>query len=482
MGRIILLIIVQFMFVASSVLGQTREYDLSEFELPDLRRPTLDLDFQFSGNSDRDNFRDYYSMDNRSSNSHGLEINADYNFYLNTDKKQYNTNITLDLSSGISVNKEDSEKIYENKKFNSRLSLDRVNRYYYQEGRFYEINANIGYFYQWDKNLEYKDRRYAFSGSIPLKIGLGRLEYVTDARHAMYIFDELADEGRLSEKPDKAEIEEFANLIARLKNKRFFDSRIRRIEELKGLDSALVAGGFTDQTDARYFTTLNDYWVYGGRPERQSGTRYSLAFIPGYYLSGFKRNPETDTTDAQTIDEERRAYSLNAGVQYERRKPVNRYWQNDITVYGFVGIYNAREQQDEGENESKLPNLNVTYSQSWGYYPNTRTSMNLAYSLKYARIFDKADEENNISSANRSGFRGGLSFGVHYYISPKLRLNVSGNLSYYWHDPEDNDYMMLSNQIGTIDRFNPTKFYWRDWDLKDRLGSHYNVSLKYSLF
>ena len=124
----------------------------------------------------------------------------------------------------------------------------------------------------------------------PVKFGNGRIEQVQDARQAVYIYKELSKADRMS--PDKTDeqILEFAKLISQLKNKRFFDSRLRRIAEIESVDSFFTAKNYIKESDATYFTTLNDYWEYGNGPVRSSGTRFSVALLPGYYFYDYNNN------------------------------------------------------------------------------------------------------------------------------------------------------------------------------------------------
>jgi hypothetical protein len=98
----------------------------------------------------------------------------------------------------------------------------------------------------------------------------------------IYIYDELARIGRSGTTKNDNEVVELAELISRLNNERFFDARLRRMEEIESVDSFLLANDHVIQQDARYFTTLNDFWIYGNAPVRNSGNRISLVFLPGY--------------------------------------------------------------------------------------------------------------------------------------------------------------------------------------------------------
>ena len=171
-------------------------------------------------------------------------------------------------------------------------------------------------------------------------MGKGRIEPVQDARQAIYLFDELSKIQRSS--PDKSEeqIIEFAKLISQLKNKRFFDARLRRIAELERLDSFLISNKYISKQDAKYFTTLSDLWAYGDRPSRNSGTRFSGTIRPGYYFYNYSKKEGEPYVDAGKFNIN--ALLLDGGFEFNHEKPINLFWQNSINFNCFVGIIESR--------------------------------------------------------------------------------------------------------------------------------------------
>ncbi|MCG6190425.1 hypothetical protein K5G00_23585 [Maribellus maritimus] len=91
----------------------------------------------------------------------------------------------------------------------------------------------------------------------------------------IYIFEDLFENDRLNRLPGENEILQLANQIAQLRNQRFFDSRLRRIYEIETLDSLINHLGLVNESDATYFTSLNDMWLYGDEI-RYSGTRFQF--------------------------------------------------------------------------------------------------------------------------------------------------------------------------------------------------------------
>ena len=219
--------------------AQLNNFDLSKYKLPDLERRTLETDFNFSENNGINSSSDQDAR--RVSNSFSNYIFLGYDYYLNTAEIQRNSEVNIDLSSNIYRNNEDKEIRNKNFHIEPSISFQSNNRKYFT--RKYFLEYDIEAFYQLEKSkahLNYdntiyenrKEREHYFITSFPLKIGKGRIEPIQDARHAIYIFDELSKIDRML--PDKTndEIIEFASFISKLKNERFFDSRLKRIAEM----------------------------------------------------------------------------------------------------------------------------------------------------------------------------------------------------------------------------------------------------------
>ena len=91
-----------------------------------------------------------------------------------------------------------------------------------------------------------------------LGLGFGRIEDVTDARQAIYMLEALHKNGVLSRQLSNEEVVALAQKISSEKNKRFFDSRLHKIDEISAVDSFFVASKALSKNDASYFTALYD--------------------------------------------------------------------------------------------------------------------------------------------------------------------------------------------------------------------------------
>jgi hypothetical protein len=286
--------------------------------------------------------------------------------------------------------------------------------------------------------------------------------------------------------PDKtdADIMEFAKLISELKNRRTFDFRKRRIAELEALDSFLVSNDYLQDDDIRYFTTLYDFWAYGSRQIRKSGTRFSAGVIAGldYRYNNYlnSRGPDRESEYGFTT------FPLSGGVELRHEKPISLAWQNSILINAFYGVVEGdlSDKTNSDDVTLKLPHLKVGFSNNIGYYPNTRTDINFTYSFQYVKLFDEGNVEKKIIGIGSKGFKASTDLAINYYISPRFRLNLTSSLFYVWQDSEDMVKINFQNPGDTSFLFtsNSTSYY-NSIPFRERELQHdFRVGLLYSIF
>ncbi len=286
-----------------------------------------------------------------------------------------------------------------------------LNQLYYSGKHFLIYNAIANYSGNYSKITKtqipdistYKSSEFNFSPEVGL--GIGRIERVEDARQAFYILEEFKKNNVLKREMNKEEIFEFAQLISKVKNKRFLDSRLHRIDEITTLDNYLKSNGILSNEDALYFTSLYDMWDYGALYNRSSGWEIALKVSPNYY------SKEYNETNFDTLT---KAYGVNSSVSLNYSKPAKLNWQHDISVNTHFGIYNFTQ----GENDMKLyylPGSEISYKLN--YYPTTRTNLyaETGYKLNYQQSKDETTK--NFSQLFF------LSTGVNYYISQNVRMS-----------------------------------------------------------
>lgn len=425
-------------------MAQMHNFDLSRYKLPNFERRALETNFNLHGQNFQGKIQDHPIFGDQKSTNNNYYSNfyLDYHHILNTASKQKETQMGLNFSSDFYKSKGNNQQFTTNR-IQPSLYYRGVNRRYYSGLMFYETNLDLNYQYHrnainiknsGDPTNKNKMRNQTLSASVPLKWGLGRIEQVQDARHAIYLFDELAQIDRVN--PDKTDeqIIEFASLISQLKNKRFLDARLRKIAELESVDSFLLAKNYLNQQDGRYFATLNDYWTYGNSPMRQSGTRYAAVVTPGYYI--FDHYSPDNGSYYTPSDYTLSAFLLNGGFELRREKPLNLLWQNSIDLHGYAGIIEGKFKNDilSSDYKIRIPNIRLGYFQTFGYYPNTRTDIKFGYSAQYVKLFDKTDAQNDIVGFEEQGIKLATNLSVNYYFSPQLRFNLTSSFFYAWQE------------------------------------------------
>ena len=496
MKRIVFILLV-FSFVTFTKAQTSGEYDLSEYALPDLELQTLDFKFGLGGNGSGQQYNPDYEIGNNDyyHQSHGLSLQSDYSLYRNNRKQQLNLEAGFSLGGGVNKRSENDKLLFKERHFGPSLSLRLNSRFYLNDKLFYgadpELRTNYNIHKEKSRNddgdlLEDNINRSYVDILLPLKVGVGRIENVTDARQAIFILEALKDNGHLSRTASKDEITAFAGLISETRNLRFFDNRIQKMKELEALDSYLKENGFAEGNHISYFTTLMDYWNYGRPVPMGAGNRFSLVVAPGYRIY----NSVSDEPGTLVDDKSRTTYkSLQAGMKFGHTKPYGLHWHHFFSFEAFAGWlkYDSGHPDDPGSpiREQSHPNLQIHHVHSLNYYMNTRTTVRLGYDISYTHFIDDSQPENDVLSTSGDVVSGNISLDAYYYISPKLRLSFDSRLRYFWQDLADEgmdmgDWTTDHKDVYTFYPVTDLQYAYKGY--QKRFNFNYNLSLRYSLF
>jgi len=424
--------ILSFLILGAPALlfAQLDSFNLATYKLPVIK--THRLDFNLSGNN-RNSVRWEKSRGNVDTkngyNDFAGDFGAVYSFYGNSEKYQGEQSLSISASASSS----DHDPVYKERSFKTNLTAHSVNRSYLTKRQFIEYDLEL---YSYIDNRKWGTDVFSNGNtscnldfSIPLYYGVGRIEQVQDARLAIYILEDMEKSGRISRIPDDEEILEFARLISQTKNKRFFDSRMKRIWEIETIDAWLQSKKLIKSTDANYFTRLYDNWMYAADPVRESGRRFSIGLIPALGASRSYTFAIPDTLISHPYHGFR---SITGVIRHEGDKPINLYWQTGhlFEVTGYWRQSNTYYVNDTNRYQVKEAYLSgrVQYNLSW--YPNTRTYLKLNAGIEgmYFPIIDNSD--NDPQQHTNYDIYPNISMNFHYYISPQLQIDLSGNLSY----------------------------------------------------
>ncbi|MFA5971268.1 MAG: hypothetical protein WC780_02860 [Lentimicrobiaceae bacterium] len=449
-----------FVLSLKNSLAQNTTFKLSDYKNPDYFYQTLDLNFGLNSNlfGSRYSEAENYANNSLSLNSQAAAI---YSRYLNSTNSQGEIHVAFNggIGSGNSNSKDSNSSTLDeskNKSFNhaERIDIDGLHRFYNEKQNYIELNGSL--YISNTHNLSNSKSYYSGAATASeetgqqnldnilygsILIGKGRIEQVQDARMALYLLDDLYGLKREKRSVSNQEVNELAQLITRLKYKRFFDNRLRKIAEITAIDSFMQQKGIVNVTDATYFTSLNDSWGYSNNPVRYSGHRIYTGLDANFryiYNNEYLENilPD-DLTNARTTKEKIAGLYLVLGYTYE--KPTSRKWQNSAGIRGTIGYHQNSENRiirndpnpDTEENfySEMFPSIGFNVDYGFGYYPSSRTWLTLNWWLSsgWDKVLggdlreDKEDISNNFHTST------GPQINAYYYLSEKLRLSFSYN-------------------------------------------------------
>jgi hypothetical protein len=452
------------LFMLASFQGSAQEsFKLSDYKNPDYTYRMLDFDFNLDGYNSI--FKDNFSNDLYNSSAFtrfNASLNPTYNARKNTARYQGFQTARLEIAPAWAYDRNTNESpvFQENVSKSGGSSFDfsaqSTNLFYNQKQQFVELGFNLQSEIGFGKtkkeslptsypfNYKTTNQGSLFSIGIPVAVGMGRIEEVQDARLAVYILEDLEKSGDLTRRPDADEILELAHFITSIKNKRYFDQRLRHISEITAVDSLLDAMGLKAKSGASYYTLLNDNWSHSAGPVRSSGSRLSFGFSPTFrfqpskhidYFNDSIANQFQLSNYKNELDETRTVTGLHLYAQYALEKPINLYWQNSTYFSAGYSIWKEEVKTKSLANEVVIKDetikdtsrrLYISASNTVGYYPNNRTSIRMgAYAAYFHSFFEYPEDDNDAYSFSPSSISAGISALADYYVSPRLRINIT---------------------------------------------------------
>lgn len=422
--------------LVTSLFAQDKSFDLSKYKTPFYKRQELTTSFDLSGhkngyttdlyqNGDITQSTDYSTSDFASN------INLNYHYIFNSRKKIIEVNSELAPEYQYQSNKQGTDQTKTNY-FEMNFNFNGQANYYLTEDRFFlllEPSFQMHPTYQkTESSSSYKDKSNYYDASFGIGAGLGRIEPVSDLWQSYYILKKLETKGLLNRNLTDDDIFEFAKTATQLKNKRFFDFRLRKISELETLDSLTHKQGLISDNSVGYITTLNDYWNFATIPDRYAGRELKLIVTPEYWESISQTNDEAKDKSHGT--------RLRPSINFRCHKPQNLYWDRIVHI-------NLTENMILDQPNEEIPSnyLLTNASIGWNYYPNFRTTAGVY--LYYSGQESPKQQENDYKKfwRNRFGVGGNLT----YYISPQLQ--ISSHISCYYNHKDESYNLTQKNEI-----------------------------------
>jgi len=463
-----------FVFITANLNAQINSFDLSTYINPVFKLQMLNFNFNLSGNGSN---QQYSNANSPNYSSFYMTGNAGVTYELIKNNENFQGSDLLTLSTGGNKQNQTDGTNWLSKEedYTSNLHYAGANRFYFAPKQFFEMDLQINanqYFYNNNfidnNNTNFSNTTIYHQSNlnidIPLLYGIGRVEQVQDARLAAYILDDLSKKGKFGKQITNSDILEFAKLISKLKNTRFFDSRIYYMQELAAVDSFLRTNDLL-KDDIQSFGIINDDWGYGAGPSRASGSRFSFGIEPAF---GFSH------TDYYLPFVNNTIYEIYADLNYVYNRPINLYWQNDFNISTKFGLFKTSP-KPIGDTQ-KGENLLISPGYALGWYPNTRTSIYFNVNGNYDRDF-YTSTNGTYGNQNLSSYYlyGALGLTLQYYFSPQLQLNASYSFQYYFYkNGYQNDmYIFATNNFGNTN-YNP--------GFQSKAYNTFNITLTYSLF
>ncbi len=410
--------------------SQLNKFDLSSYKLPDILTRKLDFQFDFNGSQSRSN----YWNDSTSSKKRNSILNGDFNLsyeqFRNSEKYQGSLKTDFSLVAQNSWRYEEDTTIRNN--IDPTLNFQTINRFYKDNKHFYELSLifNTG------RSSYTYTKGYHTKVDANFLMGMGRIEPIEDARLAVYILQDLLENGKLLRTPNSDEVLRIAEKISELKKKRFFDHRNRKIYELRSMDSLFKGMGIIKDNDIGYFTVLNDNWSYSTGPARWSGSRLSAGIKISEDITFYKYG----MSEIENNFWKRYITTPTFGPMFQARwdKPINLHWQRKISLRSIVYLTSIQMITDalKEDGQALMTYWDNKFDMGYNYYPNSRTSLGFIGGFDFESSFNDWDQGFPIE------IRPFLNLSVEYYFSSQLRMNIAVNSRFgysnlhpsYWHE------------------------------------------------
>ncbi|MFT5822103.1 MAG: hypothetical protein ACI8ZM_003359 [Crocinitomix sp.] len=414
---------------AYSQLSNEKKYDfLKNYKAPDFKQRRLSIDFDLGGGNNA-----LYST-----KAGYFSENTSLRYYQYANTQKYQGNFLGYFQSRINWDKSDLGTSFYSA---TGLGLRTTNRFYFKSNWFVGVHGDmqLGHLYRSDPEPEDME---SFGASVrpSFSIGNGRLEPIQYARNAMDIEKQLKRGNRLTDPYSIADLNKIAERLAVINNVRFYDYRLRRIEQFEAIDATLKEIGGINEFDIAYFAHLADAYLYAQNFRRFSGVRNELGIASLFRF---------DHQFADVEPNNRRTYGSNLYYYLSYNLPQSYGFQHTFFTSAIAGIMEYDHSGLEVPYSEGNAWVNVGYE--LGVYPTTRTNIN--FGVK--------------AGANFADFATGAEMYANgaVYLSPQFRLSFEANYS-----PESDyvaPYFMAIPSISS-----PSKSY--------ALGG--SISLSYAIF
>jgi hypothetical protein len=424
-----------FVLVSIPVFCQIdfKHFPIDSFKLPSIHWVGLELGGAINGSYD---YGHELQGDRKSTASFfSPDVSLTYTGYINRPDKQLFYSISTNPDFSISRS---------NDEINDRSETD---RYFSPDGHLFwsQLKYHSKSFFQFgvDTDIDYS-KRYTrtemnsvtittkhsnINSSIatPIGFGRGRLEPVSDVVMALFLLKDAVGIGLDSQLIQSEDVVAFAELMATVRNKRVFDTRRKRVFELRSLYDFMLAKGWVLQNDPGFFTVLTDNWLYNFNYPRYSGNRWTYLLTPKL---------SSDSNLGHTIgqpnsDTQSQSFGSEVSVEYAHYKSQNLY-RNFRRIHSIeIGVDDNHNKSNDLKTNYSILHGKFSNSIGYGWFPNTRTQIlsSLSLTYEYSRFLKEPEQIVPVEKEQHT-VNAALSGNCTYFLSYKTQLNISASIGY----------------------------------------------------
>ena len=390
-------------FIQSFSLNAQR-VNYSEYRFPEVKYKALQMNEEFVV---RNNI-----VDDESLASFNNIFSLSQDVYENKGNFQRNVNRTLYSNLSFS-------KVRNN--FQNFINSNESFRKYNNKNNFFEYgySGNLNY----NKRTKLNPSEYASANvRVPVKIGHGRIDVLNEVMLSEYIIDDLRNEGLIQDTIGQEILFSFAKEIGQLNFTRILDSRNFRLQVVRGLSEWIKNNlPVKEGSEIEMTAILLDNYLSALTGFRTSGNRVAIGLSPAAYY-----NADFEGFKSSSI-----YYGGDLIFEYTIQKPISRYLQSNFYGVMNLGISKSDDYfMGSSISPSKYINPYAAISYRLGYFPNSRTAINITATIDYNYYKDFNDNEFNFS-VKRGEINPRLFIDVAYFINYRVRLFAIGEINYY---------------------------------------------------
>jgi hypothetical protein len=429
-------------------------YDFKEFKFPEIRFNALDVGFGL--NSNYDNFR----FNRRNGGRTSFFENRNDGFYSNFTNTKYtqalhsiraNTNVQFGKfisefnDSTVLLEKSTFVGLITNLSGTQRAYLKRSEKQRFWEWNYTLLTSNSNLNQEGRFTSLYKENIFSIQAAVPIGIGRGRIEPISDVFVAWFLQKDLLDQGLMTKALSQEKLFELGAIMAGARNTRVLDFRRFRVQQLDRITQWFKENPESADVDNfSIYSAIADNAIYAFLNTRYAGVRKSLKLAPvlDFYQKNYTDDIVEDLTTRFTT------YGALFFGDYLNAKPLSLKWQSDW--YWQYGLY-ARSKPNGiiPELRSSQQDLYSFVQHSLGYYPNSRTSINLQSGIfvHYPILLD-----NTVRDPEAITLTPYLNLSGRYFLNYNLYIEGAVGTSYTHHFSDFT--RSTSNDLGTF-LFNP---------------------------